>query len=206
MKYNAYRLKVSLAEMLVGGVIIDVTSPEQAALAEDAGASGVMVVESLASLGVDYIDESEVLTPINQWAQIRKSDFRVPFIGGAQNLVEAMRRISEGAAIVRCTAEQGTGNVALAVQQLREMAEEARSLQQYSAAELPTVATEMGVPHSLLVEVARRGRLPVVTFGAGGVATPADAALLRRFGADCVCVGSGIFHSSDPRRGIDGHG
>lgn len=245
MKNGAFRLKASLAEMLVGGVIIDVANLEQAVLAEAVGASGVMVVDSLgfdvlmagsvarmadpamikriqdavsipvmakcrvghvveaeilASLGVDYIDESEALTPINPWAHIHKSDFGVPFISGAQNLIEAMKRISEGASIVRCTARPGTGNVAFAVQQLREMAEEALSLQQYSAAELPTVATEMGASHALLLEVARRGRLPVVTFGAGGVATPADAALLRRFGADCVCVGSGVWHSSDPKR------
>lgn len=245
MKISDTELTASLAEMLVGGVIIEVADADQAELAEAAGASGVMVVTALAAnlqshgvvgrmadptlirsvqavvsipvmakcrighqveaeiltqLGVDYIDESEALTPIDHQFSISKSGWRTPFINGATDLASAIKRIEEGVSIIRCSAERGTGNVALAVQQLRAIMERARGLQQYAPAELSTVALEMGVSYRLLKEVARRGRLPVVTFGAGGVATPADAALLRRVGADCVMVGSGIFCSADPAK------
>lgn len=245
MKGSATGLTASLAEMLVGGVIIEVTSAEQAALAEAAGASGVMVVsrhaadcraaggvvrmvdpdvihsvqavvsipvmakcrvgheveaEILAELGVDYIDESETLTPVDRRSAINKAEWRTPFIAGAHDLVSAMQRMAEGAAVIRCSGGSGTGDISSTVQQLRSITESARRLQQYQRSELPTVALEMGVAHHLLADVAKRGRLPIVTFGAGGVVSPADAALLRRAGADCVMVGSGVFHSADPLR------
>ncbi len=245
MKSNVTDLTASLAEMLVGGLIIEVTSAEQATLAEAAGASGVMVVarlaadcrivggvgrmvdpatirsvqsvvsipvmakcrvgheveaEILAELGVDYIDESEALSPVDREAPIKKSEWRTPFIAGAHDLASAMQRMAEGASVIRCSGASGSGDVSLAVQQLRAITGQARKLQQYPRAELPTVALELGVSHHLLADVAKRGRLPVVTFGAGGVVSPADAALLRRAGADCVMVGSGIFHSADPLR------
>lgn len=245
MKNKVTDLTASLAEMLVGGLIIEVTCAEQASLAEAAGASGVMVVsrlaadcriqggvdrmvdpviirsvqaavsipvmakcrighdieaEILAELGVDYIDESEMLTPVDREAPIKKSEWRTPFIAGAHDLATAMQRLTEGASVIRCSGASGTGDVSLAVQQLRAIVGQARKLQQYPRAELPTVALEMGVSQHLLADVANRGRLPVVTFGAGGVVSPADAALLRRAGADCVMVGSGIFHSADPQR------
>lgn len=243
MKKGRELLQVRLAEMLVGGVIVEVTTPEQAALAEAAGASGVMVVEALAAdarlsqqvqrmadpaviksiqavtsiplmakcrvghlveaemlaaLGVDYIDESELLTPVGR--HLDKCGFSTPFICGATDLVVALQRLAEGAAVIRCGGQPGTGNIALAAEQLRQLAGQAKQLQQYPLAELPTVATELGVDQGLLQAVAKRGRLPAVLWGAGGVATPADAALLRRAGADCVLVGSGIFHAGQPRR------
>ncbi len=244
---QGYRLTTSLAEMLVGGVIIAVTNPEQAKLAEAAGASGVMVVQSLAvdlrltgsvarmadpaliasvksavsipvmascrighvveaeiltELGVDYIDESEMLTPVDEVRPIHKATWRTPFICGAEDLASALLRMEEGAAIIRSSVGvgYGCGNVGLAAQTLRQIAEEIHSLQQYDRTELPTVALEMGVADRLLQDVAVRGRLPVVIIGAGGVVSPADAALLRRLGADCVLVGSGIFCSADPAR------
>ncbi|MGI6357135.1 MAG: pyridoxal 5'-phosphate synthase lyase subunit PdxS [Bacillota bacterium] len=243
MGKQGYRLTVSLAEMLVGGVIIAVNDPQQAAMAEAAGASGVLVVprlaadlrvgggvgrmadpaviagvqaavsipvmaacrighqveaEILAELGVDYIDECELLTAVDESRPIDKASWSTPFICGAEDLASALRRIDEGAAIIRSTGAYGSGNVAGAAQSLRQIQEEARSLQLYERAELPMMALEMGVDEGLLQDVALRGRLPVVTIGAGGVVSPADAALLRRLGADCVLVGSGVFRSTNP--------
>lgn len=245
MKNRGMGLKARLAEMLTGGVIIEVTSPAQAELAEAAGASGVLVVdrlaaearlaggvarmvdpalikgiqavtsipvisrcrighlveaEVLAGLGVDYIDESEALTPVDGDMRLDKSAFSTPFIAGATDLADALRRMAEGAVVVRCSGQPGSGNVGVAARQLRQLATEVRRLEHYPAAELPTVALEMGVRHDLLVAVAKRGKLPVTLIGGGGVATPADAALLRRLGADCILVGSGIFYAANPSR------
>jgi len=238
-------LKKGLAEMLKGGVIMDVTTPEQAKIAEKAGACAVMALERvpadiraaggvarmadpevilrimdavtipvmakvrighfveaqiLEALGVDYIDESEVLTPADEKHHIDKHQFRVPFVCGARNLGEALRRIGEGAAMIRTKGEAGTGNIVEAVRHMRTVQGEIRWLQSLRPEELMSAAKELGAPYELVKEVAVSGRLPVVNFAAGGVATPADAALMMHLGADGVFVGSGIFKSSDPER------
>jgi pyridoxal 5'-phosphate synthase pdxS subunit len=237
------RVKRGLAEMLKGGVIMDVTSAEQAKIAEDAGAVSVMalervpadiraeggvvrmadpekvsqIVESvsvpvmakcrighfveaqvLQALGVDYIDESEVLTPADESHHVYKWDFTVPFVCGATNLGEALRRIGEGAAMIRSKGEAGTGNVVEAVRHMRAIGSEIKRLETLGNEELMSAAKELSAPLELVREVAEAGRLPVVLFTAGGIATPADAALMMQLGADGVFVGSGIFKSGDP--------
>jgi len=229
--------------MLKGGVIMDVTTPEQAKIAEEAGACAVMALERvpadiraaggvarmadpaiilkimdavtipvmakarighfveaqiLESLGVDYIDESEVLTPADENHHINKHVFKVPFVCGAKNLGEALRRIGEGAAMIRTKGEPGTGNVVEAVRHMRMVMSEIRRLQNMPREELMAAAKEMGAPYDLVVQVAESGRLPVVNFAAGGIATPADAALMMQLGCDGIFVGSGIFKSNDP--------
>jgi len=241
---GTYRLKKGLAEMLKGGVIMDVVSAEQAKIAEEAGAVAVMALERvpadiratggvarmadpkiikeimkavtipvmakarighfveaqvLEALGVDYIDESEVLTPADENYHIDKLNFKVPFVCGARNLGEALRRIGEGAAMIRTKGEPGTGNIVEAVRHMREVMDEVRRLKNIPKEELMTKAKELGAPFELLQEVAQKGRLPVVNFAAGGIATPADAALMMQLGADGVFVGSGIFKSDDPK-------
>ncbi len=237
------RVKRGLAEMLKGGVIMDVTTAEQAKIAEEAGAVAVMALERvpadiraeggvarmadpervsgimdavsipvmakcrighfveaqvLQALGVDYIDESEVLTPADEAYHVNKWDFDVPFVCGATNLGEALRRIGEGAAMIRSKGEAGTGNVVEAVRHMRSITSELRRLQTMGSEELMTAAKEHRAPYELVREVAETGRLPVVLFTAGGLATPADAALMMQLGADGVFVGSGIFKSGDP--------
>jgi pyridoxal 5'-phosphate synthase pdxS subunit len=237
------KVKRGLAEMLKGGVIMDVTNAEQAKIAEDAGAVAVMALERVPSdiraaggvarmadpsviekimdcvtipvmakcrighfveaqileeMGVDYVDESEVLTPADEANHVDKHSFNVPFVCGAINLGEALRRIGEGAAMVRTKGEAGTGNVVEAVRHMRTINSEMRKLTTLEPGELMAAAKELGAPYELVVEVAREGRLPVVNFSAGGLATPADAALMMQLGADGVFVGSGIFKSSDP--------
>lgn len=236
-------VKRGLAEMLKGGVIMDVVTPEQAKIAEDAGAVAVMALERvpadiraqggvarmsdpdmidgiisavsipvmakarighfveaqiLQSLGVDYIDESEVLSPADYVNHIDKTKFTTPFVCGATNLGEALRRITEGAAMVRSKGEAGTGDVSEAMKHIRTILGEIRSLAAKSDDELYVAAKELQAPYDLVCEVARTGKLPVVMFTAGGVATPADAALMMQMGADGVFVGSGIFKSGDP--------
>ena len=240
---GTWRLKKGLAEMLKGGVIMDVTTPEQAKIAEEAGACAVMALERvpadvraeggvarmanvavvericaavsipvmgkvrighvaeaqiLQAIHVDYIDESEVLTPADERYHIAKHSFDVPFVCGAKNLGEALRRIAEGAAMIRTKGEPGTGNIVEAVRHIRAMAEEVRRVQYAPDEELVVLVKEWGAPLDLLHEVRRLGRLPVVNFAAGGVATPADAALLMQLGCDGVFVGSGIFKSAEP--------
>ena len=237
------RVKRGLAEMLKGGVIMDVTTAEQAKIAEDAGAVAVMALERvpadiraeggvvrmadpekiaeivetvsipvmakcrighfveaqvLQSLGVDYIDESEVLTPADEAHHVNKWDFDVPFVCGATNLGEALRRIGEGAAMIRSKGEAGTGNVVEAVRHMRSILSAMKKLQSLGEEELMSEAKEHRAPFELIREVARTGKLPVVLFTAGGIATPADAALMMQLGADGVFVGSGIFKSGDP--------
>jgi pyridoxal 5'-phosphate synthase pdxS subunit len=239
------RVKRGLAEMLKGGVIMDVTTAEQAKIAEDAGACAVMALERvpadirrdggvarmadpnkvaeimaavtipvmakarighfveaqiLQSLGVDFIDESEVLTPADESFHIDKWNFTVPFVCGATNLGEALRRIGEGAAMIRSKGEAGTGNVVEAVRHLRSITDEIRRLTVLPPEELMTSAKNLGAPYELVKEVAETGKLPVVLFCAGGVSTPADAALVVQLGAEGVFVGSGIFKSEDPAR------
>jgi pyridoxal 5'-phosphate synthase pdxS subunit len=241
---GTYRLKKGLAEMLKGGVIMDVVNAEQAKIAEEAGAVAVMALERvpadirsaggvarmadpkiikeimkavtipvmakarighfveaqvLEALGVDYIDESEVLTPADENYHIDKLNFKVPFVCGARNLGEALRRIGEGAAMVRTKGEPGTGNIVEAVRHMRQVMDEIRRLKNIPKEELMTKAKELGAPFELLQEVAQKGKLPVVNFAAGGIATPADAALMMQLGADGVFVGSGIFKSDDPK-------
>ncbi|HPZ44421.1 MAG TPA: pyridoxal 5'-phosphate synthase lyase subunit PdxS [Bacillota bacterium] len=236
-------VKKGLAEMLKGGVIMDVTTPEQAKIAEEAGACAVMALEKvpadiraaggvarmadptvilrimdavtipvmakvrighfveaqiLESLGIDYIDESEVLTPADESFHIDKHAFTVPFVCGARNLGEALRRIGEGAAMIRTKGEPGTGNVVEAVRHMRMMMAEIRRVQNMPKEELMAAAKEMGAPYELLLQVAEQGRLPVVNFAAGGIATPADAALMMQLGSDGIFVGSGIFKSDRP--------
>ena len=236
-------MKRGLAEMLKGGVIMDVVNAEQAKIAEEAGAVAVMALERipadirreggvarmadpekirqiidsvsipvmgkvrighfveaqvLQSLGVDYIDESEVLTPADEENHIDKWGFTTPFVCGARNLGEALRRIGEGAAMIRTKGEAGTGNVVEAVRHMRTMNREIRALSTMDSAELMAAAKSMGAPFDLVQEVAASGRLPVVNFAAGGLATPADAALMMQLGCDGVFVGSGIFKSEDP--------
>jgi pyridoxal 5'-phosphate synthase pdxS subunit len=237
------RVKRGLAEMLKGGVIMDVTTAEQAKIAEEAGAVAVMALERvpadiraeggvarmadpervseimdavsipvmakcrighfveaqvLQALGVDYLDESEVLTPADEAYHVNKWDFDVPFVCGATNLGEALRRIGEGAAMIRSKGEAGTGNVVEAVRHMRSIMSELRRLQTMGSEELMTAAKEHRAPYELVREVAETGRLPVVLFTAGGIATPADAALMMQLGADGVFGGSGIFKSGDP--------
>lgn len=236
-------VKRGLAQMLKGGVIMDVTNAEQARIAEEAGACAVMALERvpadiraqggvarmadpekileimeavsipvmakcrighfveaqiLEALGVDFIDESEVLTPADEEHHIDKRKFKVPFVCGARNLGEALRRIGEGAAMIRTKGEAGTGNVVEAVRHARAVLGEIRRLTTMAEEEMMTYAKEIGAPYELVVETARLGRLPVVNFAAGGVATPADAALMMQLGMDGVFVGSGIFKSGDP--------
>ena len=241
---GTFRVKAGLAEMQKGGVIMDVTTPEQAKIAEEAGAVAVMALERvpadiraaggvarmadpeivlsimdavtipvmakarighfveariLEALGVDYIDESEVLTPADEEYHINKHEFTVPFVCGARNLGEALRRIGEGAAMIRTKGEPGTGNVVEAVRHMRMMMSEVRKLLNMPDDELMTFAKNTGSPFELVREVKRLGRLPVVNFAAGGIATPADAALMMQLGCDGIFVGSGIFKSNDPR-------
>jgi pyridoxal 5'-phosphate synthase pdxS subunit len=240
---QAYEIKVGLAEMLKGGVIMDVTTPEQAKIAEDAGAAAVMALERvpadirkeggvarmcsveviegiqrvvsipvmakvrighflearvLEALGVDFIDESEVLTPADEEHHIWKHDFRSPFVCGARNLGEALRRIGEGAAMIRTKGEAGSGNIVEAVRHLRSVVGEMRALGARRPEELPAQAKELRAPVDLVRRVAETGRMPVPNFAAGGVATPPDAALCMALGAEAVFVGSGIFKSEDP--------
>ncbi len=240
---GSFKVKVGLAQMLKGGVIMDVVTPEQAKIAEDAGAVAVMALERvpadiraqggvarmsdpelilkimdavsipvmakvrighfveaqiLEAIGVDYIDESEVLTPADEEHHIDKHPFKVPFVCGARNLGEALRRIAEGAAMIRTKGEAGTGDVVEAVRHARAVMGEIRRLQTMADEELYTYAKEIGAPIELVREVKRLGRLPVVNFAAGGIATPADAALIMQLGMDGVFVGSGIFKSEDP--------
>jgi len=239
------RLKIGLAEMLKGGVIMDVTNAEQAKIAEDAGAASVMALERIPSdiradggvarmsdpemiaeiqkavsipvmakcrighfveaqvlqaLGVDYIDESEVLTPADEANHIDKFAFQVPFVCGCRNLGEALRRIGEGAAMIRTKGEAGTGNVVEAVRHLREVHAGIRKLTVMDDAEIMAYAKEMGAPYHVALQVRELGKLPVPNFAAGGVATPSDAALMRQLGAEAVFVGSGIFKSAQPER------
>jgi pyridoxal 5'-phosphate synthase pdxS subunit len=242
---NLWRVKVGLAEMLKGGVIMDVTTAEQARVAEQAGACAVMALERvpadirkeggvarmaapriireimetvsipvmakvrighfaeaqvLEALAVDFIDESEVLTPADEENHIWKHDFRVPFVCGARNLGEALRRIAEGAAMIRTKGEAGSGNIVEAVRHLRAITGELRRLTTLRGDELVHASKELGAPLELVREVAATGKLPVPNFSAGGIATPADAALVRQLGAEAVFVGSGIFKSTDPER------
>jgi len=239
------RLKTGLAEMLKGGVIMDVTDAEQAKIAEDAGAVAVMALERvpadirreggvarmasigkirqimqavsipvmakvrighfveaqiLEALGVDYIDESEVLTPADEEYHIDKFAFNVPFVCGARDLGEALRRIGEGAAMIRTKGEAGSGNIVEAVRHLRRVCGEIRRLTTLREEELMTAAKQLGAPFELVRLVAHEGKLPVPNFAAGGIATPADAALCMQLGAEAVFVGSGIFKSEDPAR------
>ena len=240
-----FEVKKGLAQMLKGGVIMDVVTAEHARIAEDAGACAVMALERvpadiradggvarmsdpelilkimdtvsipvmakcrighfveaqiLESLGVDYIDESEVLTPADESYHIYKHDFKVPFVCGCRNLGEALRRIGEGAAMIRTKGEAGTGDVVEAVRHARTVLGDIRRLQNMPEEELMTFAKELGAPYDLVVETRKLGRMPVVNFAAGGVATPADAALMMQLGVDGVFVGSGIFKSGDPAR------
>src|ERR1700733_14859163 len=237
------RLKGGFAEMLKGGVIMDVTNSEQATIAEEAGASAVMALERVPSdirkeggvarmanisimekiiatvtipvmakarighfmearileaLGVDYIDESEVLTPADEEHHIAKADFTVPFVCGARNLGEALRRIAEGAAMIRTKGEAGTGDIVEAVKHMRTMQREMKQLTVLGKEELVHASKELQAPLELVEWGAEHGRLPVPNFSAGGIATPADAALVMQLGAEAVFVGSGIFKSSDP--------
>ena len=243
MEKGTWTVKTGLAQMLKGGVIMDVVSPEHAKIAEDAGACAVMALERvpsdiraaggvarmadptvilnimesvtipvmakcrighfveaqvLESLGVDYIDESEVLTPADESNHIYKHDFKVPFVCGCRNLGEALRRLGEGAAMIRTKGEAGTGDIVEAVRHMRTVMGEIRKLQNMSSDELMAEAKNIGAPFELVQEVQKIGRMPVVNFAAGGVATPADAALMMQLGADGVFVGSGIFKSSNP--------
>ena len=239
------RVKRGLAEMLKGGVIMDVVTADQARIAEDAGAVAVMALERvpadiraqggvarmsdpelidqimrtvtvpvmakarighfveaqvLQALGVDYVDESEVLSPADEAHHVDKWGFKVPFVCGATNLGEALRRLAEGAAMIRSKGEAGTGNVIEAVRHMRAITGGIRRLAALAGEELYAAAKELQAPYELVAEVARKGRLPVVLFTAGGIATPADAALMMQLGADGVFVGSGIFKSGDPAR------
>jgi len=242
---GTWKVKAGLAQMLKGGVIMDVVTPEHARIAEDAGACAVMALERvpadirahggvarmsdpelilrimdavtipvmakcrighfveaqvLEALGVDFMDESEVLTPADEEHHIDKHLFKVPFVCGCRNLGEALRRIGEGAAMIRTKGEAGTGNVVEAVRHARAVLGAIRRLQSMSPEELMAAAKEMGAPYELVVQVAKTGKLPVVNFAAGGIATPADAAMMMQLGMDGVFVGSGIFKSEDPAR------
>jgi pyridoxal 5'-phosphate synthase pdxS subunit len=243
MEVGTWRVKTGLAQMLKGGVIMDVVNAEHAKIAQEAGACAVMALERvpadiraaggvarmadptvieaimkavsipvmakcrighfveaqvLEALGVDYIDESEVLTPADETHHVWKHDFKVPFVCGCRDLGEALRRIGEGAAMIRTKGEAGTGNIVEAVRHMRAVMDGIRRLADTPQDELMAVAKEMGAPFELVTEVHKTGKLPVVNFAAGGVATPADAALMMQLGADGVFVGSGIFKSSDP--------
>jgi pyridoxal 5'-phosphate synthase pdxS subunit len=243
VKKGTFKVKSGLAEMLKGGVIMDVINAEQAKIAEEAGAVAVMVLERvpadiraaggvarmadpmiiekimevvtipvmakvrighfveaqiLEAIGVEYIDESEVLTPADEAHHVNKWDFKVPFVCGARNLGEALRRIGEGAAMIRTKGEAGTGNIVEAVRHMRAITGEIKRLHSLPEEELMTAAKEMQAPFELVSEVAKSGKLSVVNFSAGGIATPADAALMMQLGADGVFVGSGVFKSEDP--------
>ena len=209
MMNDTWRVKVGLAEMLKGGVIMDVTNAEQAQIAEKAGATAVMAkarighfmeARILEALGVDYIDESEVLTPADEEHHIDKRDFKVPFVCGARNLGEAMRRIGEGAAMIRTKGEAGSGNIVEAVRHMRALTTGVRRLVSLGAEELMAEAKNLGAPYDLVRWVAANRRLPVPNFSAGGIATPADAALMMQLGVEAVFVRSGVFKSSDPER------
>jgi len=240
---DAFKVKIGLAEMLKGGVIMDVTNADQAKIAEDAGAAAVMALERIPSdirrdggvsrmsdpemikkiqesvsipvmakcrighfveaqileaLSIDFIDESEVLTPADEAYHINKHQFKVPFVCGCRNLGEALRRIGEGAAMMRTKGEAGTGNVVEAVRHMRQLMADIRRIQNMDEAELMTAAKEFQAPYDLVLETRKLGKLPVPNFAAGGVATPADAALMMHLGAETVFVGSGIFKSEDP--------
>jgi pyridoxal 5'-phosphate synthase pdxS subunit len=242
---NTFTVKKGLAQMLKGGVIMDVVTAEHAKIAEDAGAVAVMALERvpadiraqggmarmsdpelilqimdavsipvmakcrighfaeaqiLEAIGVDYIDESEVLTPADEEHHIYKHDFKVPFVCGCRNLGEALRRIGDGAAMIRTKGEAGTGDVVEAVRHARTVMGEIRRLQNLPEEELMAFSKEIGAPYELVVQTRQEGRLPVVNFAAGGIATPADASLMMQLGVDGVFVGSGIFKSSDPAR------
>ena len=242
---GTFAVKKGLAQMLKGGVIMDVVTPEHAKIAEDAGACAVMALERvpadiradggvarmsdpdmierimetvsipvmakarighfveaqiLEAIGVDYIDESEVLTPADEAYHINKHDFKVPFVCGCRNLGEALRRVGEGAAMIRTKGEAGTGDVVEAVRHARTVLGEIRRLTTMAEEELMTYAKEIGAPYELVKETKELGRMPVVNFAAGGVATPADAALMMQLGVDGVFVGSGIFKSGDPAK------
>jgi pyridoxal 5'-phosphate synthase pdxS subunit len=243
MESGTWKVKTGLAQMLKGGVIMDVVTPEHAKIAEDAGACAVMALErvpadiraaggvarmadlsiveaimksvtipvmakcrighfveaqALEALGVDFIDESEVLTPADESFHVWKHDFKVPFVCGCRDLGEALRRIGEGAAMIRTKGEAGTGNIVEAVRHMRTVMDAIRKLVNLPQEELMSTAKELGAPFALIEEIHRTGKLPVVNFAAGGVATPADAALMMQLGADGIFVGSGIFKSKDP--------
>jgi len=240
---STWRTKVGLAEMLKGGVIMDVTNAEQAKIAEDAGAVAVMALERVPSdirrdggvarmsdplviqeimqsvtipvmakarighfaeaqvleaLGVDYIDESEVLTPADESYHIDKHMFKVPFVCGCRDLGEALRRIGEGAAMIRTKGEAGSGNIVEAVRHMRTVVSHMRKIQNMREDELMAEAKNLGAPYDLVLEIHKTGKLPVPNFSAGGIATPADASLMMQLGAEAVFVGSGIFKSEDP--------
>ncbi|MCC6604809.1 MAG: pyridoxal 5'-phosphate synthase lyase subunit PdxS [Anaerolineae bacterium] len=240
---GSFKVKAGLAQMLKGGVIMDVVTPEQAVIAEEAGACAVMALERvpadirkdggvarmsdpgmikeiiaavsipvmakarighfveaqiLQAIGVDYVDESEVLTPADEEHHINKHNFKIPFVCGCRNLGEALRRIGEGAAMIRTKGEAGTGDVVEAVRHARTVLGEIRRLQLMPDEELMTYAKNIGAPYALVKETKELGRLPVVNFAAGGIATPADAALMMQIGVDGVFVGSGIFKSGNP--------
>jgi pyridoxal 5'-phosphate synthase pdxS subunit len=240
---GTWKVKTGLAQMLKGGVIMDIISAEQARIAEDAGACAVMALERvpadiraaggvarmaepriieevisavsipvmakcrighfteaqvLESIGVDFIDESEVLTPADENHHVLKHDFKVPFVCGCRTLGEALRRIGEGAAMIRTKGEAGSGNIVEAVRHMRAVMDSIRKIKNTPEEEIMSIAKELAAPYELVVEVKSKGRLPVVNFAAGGIATPADAALMMQLGAEGVFVGSGIFKSSDP--------
>ena len=243
MSNNDFKVKVGLAEMLKGGVIMDVTNPEQAKIAEDAGACAVMALERIPSdirkdggiarmsdpemikgiqetvsipvmakcrighfaeaqviesLEVDFIDESEVLTPADEHNHIWKHDFKIPFVCGARDLGEALRRIGEGASLIRTKGEAGSGNIVEAVRHMRTIMNEIKMVKNLDKEELMYTAKKIGAPFEILQKVAELGKLPVPNFAAGGIATPADASLMMQLGAETVFVGSGIFKSDDP--------
>jgi pyridoxal 5'-phosphate synthase pdxS subunit len=244
-KTGSFEVKKGLAQMLKGGVIMDVVTADHAKIAEDAGACAVMALERvpadiradggvarmsdpdmiqkimdsvsipvmakcrighfveaqiLESIGVDYIDESEVLTPADEAHHIYKHSFKVPFVCGCRNLGEALRRVGEGAAMIRTKGEAGTGDVVEAVRHARTVLGEIRRLQNMPEEELMAFAKEIGAPYEVVLETRKLGRMPVVNFAAGGIATPADAALMMQLGVDGVFVGSGIFKSGDPKK------
>ena len=244
-KVGTFAVKKGLAQMLKGGVIMDVVTPEHAKIAEEAGAVAVMALERvpadirahggvarmsdpelitkimetvsipvmakvrighfveaqiLEALGVDYIDESEVLTPADEEHHINKHEFKIPFVCGCRNLGEALRRIGEGAAMIRTKGEAGTGDVVEAVRHARAVLGDIRKIQAVPDEELMTFAKQIGAPYSLVKETKELGHLPVVNFAAGGIATPADAAMMMQLGVDGVFVGSGIFKSGDPAK------
>ena len=243
MSRGSFEVKVGLAEMLKGGVIMDVTNADQAKIAEDAGACAVMALERIPSdirkdggisrmsdpemikgiqntvsipimakcrighfaeaqvlktLGIDFIDESEVLTPADEHNHIWKHEFKIPFVCGCRNLGEALRRISEGAAMIRTKGEAGSGNIVEAVRHMRTVMNEIKRVTRLDEEELVAESKNLGAPLSLLQQVAKLGKLPVPNFAAGGIATPADASLMMQLGAESVFVGSGIFKSDDP--------
>jgi pyridoxal 5'-phosphate synthase pdxS subunit len=245
METGTWKVKTGLAQMLKGGVIMDIVNAEQARIAEESGACAVMALERVPSdiraaggvarmadtriitevmktvsipvmakcrighfveaqvlqaIGVDFIDESEVLTPADEANHVWKHDFKIPFVCGCRNLGEALRRIGEGAAMIRTKGEAGTGNVVEAVRHIRAVMDDIRKLINTPEEELMAAAKEMAAPFDLVMEVHKAGKLPVVNFAAGGIATPADAALMMQLGAEGVFVGSGIFKSSDPEK------